>query len=84
MSILPSFDEMRAMDPKDLEELRLKKIKEIIDSAPITMQRKLHGLQWQIDTARDLAKTPMGACISLSRMMHDSLLQLKDVLNAIK
>ncbi len=80
---LPDFEVLSKMakeDPKGLEELRLKVINSIIDSAPEHHQRKLRGLQFKIDMEREKAKNPMAACIKISQMMHESFTQLRDAL----
>ncbi|NVK38495.1 MAG: DUF3135 domain-containing protein [Gammaproteobacteria bacterium] len=77
---LPSFERMLDMaknDPEALERLRLDMVRDAINSAPEAYQQRLHGLQFQIDGQRLLSKNPMQACLEISRMMHDSLQQLK-------
>lgn len=81
---LPGFDQMRALaqsNPEALERLRKQEVENVINSAPEHMQRRLRGLQFQIDCKRRAQKSPMGACIALSNMMHESLLRLNVVLN---
>ena len=77
---LPSFEELRDMaqrDPEALERLRLEHVKATINSAPEAYRQRLSGLQFQIDGQRRLAKSPMAACLRISKMMHDSLHELK-------
>lgn len=81
---LHSFDQMRALaqsNPEALERLRMQEVENVINSAPEHMRRRLRGLQFQIDCKRKAQKSPMGACIALSNMMHESLLRLNAVLN---
>lgn len=81
---LPDFDTLMQMakdDPEALEQLRQDSIAELLDAAPANMRRRLEGLQFQIDAKRQLAKTPMQACITLSRMMHESFEDLRIALN---
>ncbi len=78
---LPSFEKLRELaekDPEALERLREEHIKHLIDNAPQQYRHRLEGLQFQIDGQRRLAKSPMAACLKISKMMHDSLHQLKD------
>ncbi|VUD56705.1 hypothetical protein TDB9533_02357 [Thalassocella blandensis] len=80
----PTFDELLALAdnaPDKLEELRRREITRIIDSAPEHLRKRLHGLQFQINCQIELHSTPLGACVAISRMMHDSLAKLNDALN---
>lgn len=80
----PTTDELIKLakqDPEALEALRLREINALIDSAPAQMQRRLRGLQFQIDAKRKLSKTPMAACMAISKMMFDSVYELNDALN---
>lgn len=83
----PTTDELIKLakqDPEALEALRQREINALIDSAPAEMQRRLRGLQFQIDAKRKLSKTPMAACMAISKMMFDSVYELNDVLNGTK
>lgn len=80
----PSFDELVRIakeNPEQLETLRQRKINEIIDAAPESQRRRLRGLQFQVDCYRRIHKNPLASCISISKMMRASLLELNDVLN---
>lgn len=84
---LPPFDELLTManeQPEQLEVLRQKMINEIIDQAKPQFQKRLRGLQFQIDAQRKIAKTPLAACIKLSSMMMDSFEKLRNELPAAK
>ncbi|MCY0966825.1 DUF3135 domain-containing protein [Parathalassolituus penaei] len=77
---LPSFDELKklaASNPEQLEKLRAQLIEDTISKAPEQYQRRLRGLQFQIDMERRRARTPMASCIRISKMMHDHLHQLR-------
>ena len=83
----PNFDELMKLaneKPELLEALRKQKINEIIDNAPADMRHRLRGLQFQIDCQRRIHKTPLASCLSISKMMCDSLNKLNDVLNGNK
>ena len=54
--------------------MRLAAIDEFIDNAPAEQRDRLRKLQWRIDQERRLARTPMNACIRISRMMWDNIL----------
>lgn len=82
--VLPDFDTLKnlaAADPQAFEALRLQHIEALITSAPESMQQRLRGLQFQIDGQRRLSSNPMGACVRISRMMHDSFGRLREALN---
>jgi hypothetical protein len=84
MSRLPDHDELSQIakeNPERLEEIRQHFIEKHINSATDYMQRRLRGLQFQIDSLRALHKAPMGSCIEISRMMYESLNKLRDTLN---
>lgn len=73
---LIDFETLRTLaieDPQKLENWRRTQIESIIERAPLHMQRRLRGLQFQIDCERTLHKTPLGACIAISKRMHESL-----------
>ena len=81
---LPNFDEMLNLadnNPEELERLRSAAIEDVIDNAPAHMERRLRGLQFQIDAQRDMSKTPMASCIKISEMMHESFSRLRHSLN---
>lgn len=68
---------MALNDPDALERLRKEYVKSAINTAPEAYRGRLEGLQFQIDGQRRLSKNPMDACINISKMMHESLHQLK-------
>ena len=83
-STLPSFDTLMIMaqqDPEALEQLRLKEIEATISSAPAQLQPRLRGLQFQIDAQRKIHASPMGSCLKISNMMHESFACLRELLN---
>ena len=61
-------------DPQAFEQARRDVLSSVIESAPADSQRRLNGLQWQIDQARGRAETPMAACLKISGMMWDTVL----------
>ncbi|BFM16619.1 hypothetical protein R50073_28020 [Maricurvus nonylphenolicus] len=83
-SSLPSFDTLMTMaltNPEGFERLRQQEVDALIASAPEEIQQRLRGLQFQIDAQRQIHKTPMGACIKISNMMHESFAQLRELLS---
>lgn len=82
--MLPSFDELMKLaqqDPNKLEIMRQEWIEETISQAPENFQRRLKGLQFQIDMERERANNPVSSCVRISQMMHEGLANLRDVLN---
>lgn len=61
-------------DPAAFEQMRLAAIEDYINSVPEESRERLRRLQWRIDQERRLGRTPMGACIRLSRMMWKNVL----------
>jgi hypothetical protein len=84
---LAEFDrwaKLAVTDPDAFEDRRSRLIEDFISSAPPERQPRLRGLQWRIDQIRRRARTPLAACITISRMMWDSVLGeggLHEVLN---
>ena len=71
------FDEWAEMareDPTAFEKMRLAAINRCIEDAPDEHRERLRRLQWRIDQERRMARTPMNACLRISRMMWDNIL----------
>ncbi len=66
--------EVAQQDAETFESMRLAAIEELIASAPEKERERLRRLQWRIDQERRLSKSPMGACIRISRMMWETLI----------
>lgn len=58
-------------DPERFEQERKDAIEAVITVAPEHLQRRLRGLQWQIDMERSRASNPLSACVRLNKMMMD-------------
>lgn len=69
-------------DPEAFERLRAELIEEVIASSGVH-QARLRGLQWLIDQERRRSRTPMKSCLRLSSMMWDSLLAMRDEMEAL-
>lgn len=77
----PDFDELLSLakdNPAMFESKRLEYIELFFSKVPEEKQRRLRGLQWQIDQTRNLARTPMASCIYIMNMMRDSLNRLNE------
>lgn len=87
MSDFPDFDTLLKLakeQPEELERFRQEQVELIINQAPDDCQRRLRGLQFQIDAQRQLHNdSPMGACVKISQMMHESFSELRGWLNNI-
>ena len=73
------WSEIAKTDPETFEAMRIEVINAFIDSAPLSSQPRLRGLQWQIDCLRARSSNPLSACIKISQMMWETLQQLGDV-----
>ena len=60
-------------DPEGFERRRQAAIAELIAAAPPAVQRRLEGLQWQVDQVRARAGTPLAACLKLSTLLWDKV-----------
>ena len=74
-----SFDfdewvELASTDQVTFEQRRNAVIEDLIARANEPIRRRLRGLQFRIDMERRRARTPMQACLKISTMMWDSLL----------
>ncbi len=68
--------------PEKFEEIRAQEINDFIQSSPKERQKRLRGLQFQIDSIREINKnTPMKACVQISQMMHNSFDDMRHLLN---
>lgn len=82
-----SFDDwhrLAAKDPEAFERMRRRAIDQHIARAPAHRQERLRRLQWRVDATRRRARTPMGACLSLSALMWDSLVGRHGLLEAMR
>ncbi|VAW67049.1 hypothetical protein MNBD_GAMMA09-2706 [hydrothermal vent metagenome] len=80
---LPDFNYLKTLaeeNPEELDFLCDFYSRQIIDNAPEKYQRRLCGLYFQIESSRRLSKNPLHSCISLSRMMMNSFVDLQNAL----
>jgi len=66
--------ELASTDMPAFEALRRATINQVIEQAPEEQRDRLRRLQWRIDQERRRCKSPMGACIRISRMMWDQMM----------
>jgi len=82
-NILPDHKTLRELaenSPDKLELILRTNIATLIDKSSGSQRRRLQGLQFQIDVQRKLAKNPVDSCVRISRMMHDSFIELNSAL----
>ncbi|HEY6599353.1 MAG TPA: DUF3135 domain-containing protein [Pseudomonadales bacterium] len=82
---LPAFEvlaELGRRDPDALQALARVLTDDVIRYAPdAASRRRLEGLKFRIEMERRRSPDPLAACVKLSRMMHESLYELHEVLN---
>lgn len=85
MAININFDELSELfktDPEAFERVRREKIEQMINGASESSQRRLKGLQFQIDAKREIYKDkPFVSCIEISKMMHSSFEKMRHELD---
>jgi len=77
------FDQLKDLavsDPKAFEAYRTQQVEAAISNAPSHMQRRLRGIQFQVDSQRQLHSNPMGSCVKVYQMMQNSLSELNQIL----
>lgn len=78
---LKTFDELKVLTKEEISAYRKKVVQELIDSAPEDSKRRLNGLQFQVEGIISTSSNPLSATIKISKMMHDSLGDLRGALN---
>jgi hypothetical protein len=78
------WSELASKDPDAFEERRERLINEFIMDMPEEKRQRMRCLQWRVDNVRKLSKTPMAACIEISRMMWDSIKGENGLLEALQ
>ena len=71
-----NFDEWAELarsDPQAFESRRTNVLEAAICHALPARQRRLRGLQWQLDQIRHTSATPLAACIRMNRMLWDQV-----------
>ena len=83
---LPDFDTLKrlaASEPQLLETLLYEQIEAVIASAGPEQQRRLRGLQFQVDCQRRLAKNPIDSCIRIVNMMQETFFLMQCEMNRL-
>lgn len=71
-----NFDEWMQLaqeNPEKFEEKRKNAIEAVITGAHGTSQKRLEGLQWQIEQMRTSTDNPMAACMRISKLMWENV-----------
>ncbi len=64
---------LASTDPEAFEKAREQTIRHTIADAPANYRTRLLRLQWRVDMERKRHNNPMSACVTISRMMLDSV-----------
>lgn len=85
----PKFDfdtwaEMARKDPQAFELERKLLIERAIMKAPPEKRQRLRCLQWKLDQIRDLASTPMSACLQINRLLWEHICSERGLLRSIE
>lgn len=79
---IPTFDSLMALfdrDPVAFDRLREELIEQEIRSARPNYQRRLRGIQFQIDGIRQTAKNPLDCSVKIQRVLDKKLDELRYV-----
>ena len=85
----PKFDfdawaELARKDPEAFELERKLLIERAIMKAPAEKRQRLRCLQWKLDQIRDLASTPMAACLQINRLLWEHICSERGLLRSIE
>jgi hypothetical protein len=74
----PTFDfdswaKLARKDPQAFELERKLLIERAIMRAPADKQQRLRCLQWKLDQIRNLASSPMSACLQINRLLWEHI-----------
>ncbi len=67
----------------EFETLRRAAIDELIRTVPEDRRERLMRLQWRIDQERGLAGSALGACIRISKLMWEQLMNERGLLSTL-
>ena len=79
-SVVDKIIAIKDQPAEQLEAFRAREVEALIESAPKEFQRRLRGIQFQVDAQRLKHPQPLGACMAISTMMQDSLVKLNAAL----
>lgn len=79
-----SWAELAQNDPEAFEAKRASLMEEVIAQSPSHYQRRLEGIQFQVDSKRRLAKNPIDALQKIYGMMMDKVYNDNGLLDALE
>lgn len=77
------WKELYESDPELFESKRAELIQSEIAKAPLHLQRRLKGIQFELDAKRSLSDSPLESCMQMSSQMWDSFDLMRTHLNAL-
>ncbi len=83
---LPDFEQLSELartDPAAFEAKRRELIDAALARVPAERRDRMRSFQWRLDQVRTRAPTPLSACMTLSRMMWDSVAGENGLLDAL-
>lgn len=77
---LPDFDfelwaKLAKESPEEFDAMCSNSIQDIIQNAPQAQKHRLEGLQWKIDQISEMSATPISACIKISTLMWEHVIE---------
>lgn len=76
------LSELAQTNPEEFERIKAAEVEKVIQSASPRNRKRLRGIQFQVDAKRQVhSDSPMGTCIEISKMMHQSFENLRQHLN---
>lgn len=75
--------ELHEADPVAFEQKRAELIQAEIAKAPEHLQRRLNGIQFELDAKRSLSDSPLESCMQMSSQMWESFDMMRTQLNAL-
>jgi hypothetical protein len=79
-----AWEELARKDPQAFELERKLLIERAIMKAPAGKQQRLRCLQWKLDQVRDLASTPMAACLQINRLLWEHICSERGLLHSLE
>lgn len=85
----PKFDfnawaELARNNPQEFELKRKLLIERALMRAPADKQQRLRCLQWKLDQIRNLASTPMAACLQINRLLWENIVSEHGLLHCLQ
>ena len=75
--------ELHETDAEAFEQQRAALIQAEIDKAPEHLQRRLKGIQFELDAKRSMSDSPLESCMQMTSQMWDSFDHMRTHLNVL-